>query len=78
MLKRNHGIIHELDLFHGSGSIDPLEITCGEDGFDLQLSCGGSWRYAIYLSVPSIQHIVQHQMSKLSLLHLIWYNKEGT
>lgn len=50
MLKRNHGIIHEMDLFHGSGSIDPLEITCGEDGFDLRLSCGGSWGYAIYLS----------------------------
>ena len=32
MRVRNDGIIHEMDLFHGSGSNDPLEIACGEVG----------------------------------------------
>lgn len=50
MLKRNQGIIHEIDLFHSSGSSDPWEIACGEEGFDLRLSHGGSWGYAIYLT----------------------------
>ena len=50
MLKKNHGVIHHMDLFHGSGNINPLEIACGEEGFDLRLSRGGSRGYAIYLS----------------------------
>ena len=50
MRVRNDGIIHEMDLFHGSGSNDPLEIACGEEGLDLRLSRGGSWGYAIYLT----------------------------
>ena len=50
MLKRNQGIINEMGLFHGSGSSDPLEIACGEDGFDVRLSRGGSWGCAIYLA----------------------------
>ena len=50
MFKRNHGVINEMVLFHGSGRSDPSEIACGEDGFDIRRSRGGSWGHAIYLS----------------------------
>ena len=50
IFKRNHGIINEKVLFHGSSGNDPLEIACGEDGFDIRRSRGGSWGYAVYLS----------------------------
>lgn len=48
--RRNQGIINEMDLFHGSSSKHPLEIVCGEDGFDIRHSKGGTWGHAIYLS----------------------------
>ena len=56
-----------MDLFHGSGSCDPLEIACGEEGFDLRLSRGGSWGYAIYLTESaqySDLHITLCQMMR--------------
>ena len=37
-------------LFHGTRFCDPFEIACGEDGFDVRLSNGGSWGQAVYLS----------------------------
>lgn len=50
MNKRNFGIVNEMYLFHGTRCNSPLEIACGEDGFDVRLSNGGSWGHAIYLS----------------------------
>ena len=54
MTKRNYGIINEMELFHGTSTIDPIEIACGEDGLDVRLSKGGSWGYAIYLSESAV------------------------
>lgn len=51
---RETGIINEMLLFHGTSGNDPFKVACGEDGLDIQLSKGGSWGQAIYLSESAL------------------------
>lgn len=50
MAKRNSGRINEMYLFHGTSTTDPMEIACGEDGFDIRQSKGGKWGKAVYFA----------------------------
>ena len=64
MWKKNHGRINEMDLFHGTGSNQPMEIVCSEDGLDVRHSCKGSWGYAIYLAeTASYANQFAHKLS---------------
>ena len=50
MCERNSGQVYERLLFHGSGAINPYDIACSEDGFDVRHSKQGSWGRAIYFA----------------------------
>ena len=59
-----HGRITEMDLFHGTGCNQPMEIVCSEDGLDVRHSCKGSWGYAIYLAeTASYANQFAHKLS---------------
>ena len=50
MCERSSGQVNERLLFHGSGAINPYDIACSEDGFDVRHSKQGSWGRAIYFA----------------------------
>lgn len=48
---KNDGKVNEMELFHGTRSIDPKLIYEGEDGFDMRYSNQGMWGQANYFAV---------------------------
>ena len=48
---KNNGMVKELELFHGTRSIDPKVIYQNEDGFDMRYSAQGMWGQANYFAV---------------------------
>ena len=62
--KKNQGIAHELDLFHGTRSNPPDRIYTGEEGFDMRFSAQGMWGMGNYFAVnASYSHIYAHPMA---------------
>ena len=47
---KNRGVVNKLELFHGCGRTDTLEISNSEEGFDVRHSRGGSWGFANYFA----------------------------
>ena len=47
---KNNGKVNEMQLFHGTSKNDPRIIYESEFGFDVRMSKGGKWEWAIYFS----------------------------
>ena len=62
--KKNQGIAHELDLFHGTRNNPPDLIYKGEEGFDMRFSAQGMWGMGNYFAVnASYSHAYAHPMA---------------
>jgi RNA recognition motif-containing protein len=51
MRDKNHGVINELRLFHGTKTNDPENIYSSEHGFDFRFSNSGVWGKGAYFAV---------------------------
>ena len=49
--EKNHGLVNEMDLFHGTGDTPPTRIYDSEEGFDMRFSAQGMWGQANYFAV---------------------------
>ena len=58
-------MVNELELFHGCGRTDPLEISNSEEGFDVCHSQRGSWDLLIIL-----QQMLTIQTNMLIVYHM--------
>lgn len=52
MALKNKGVVNERELFHGSSSVNPIEVCLSEEGFDSRQSNKGYWDYANYIYKP--------------------------
>lgn len=48
--QKNGGFFNEIEAFHGTRTTDPVEIYCGEEGFDMRYSNQGRWGTGIYFA----------------------------
>ena len=48
--QKNGGSFNEIEAFHGTRTTDPVEIYCGEEGFDMRYSNQGRWGTGIYFA----------------------------
>ena len=53
MVKKNSGVVNEMELFHGTRHTDPRAIYDSEEGFDMRCSAQGMWGQANYFAVDA-------------------------
>ena len=77
MMKKNNGVINELELFHGTRRNSPQNIHASETGFDMRYSkIGGNWGQANYFAeqasyTDNYAHVTSDKKKEIFLVKVL-------